>query len=513
MDSKEVVQKDIDDLGISHDDAKDVHIAAERRNVATDKYGHSLTSFDAAVESRLRKKIDWAILPVVAVMYLFCFIDRANLGNAKIVGLQKDLDMTGVYDYNQLASLFYVSYIIFEVPSNLACKWIGPGWFLPFLTLGFGAMSLVFAYVQNLQQACAVRFLLGMFESGVMPGMSYYLSRWYRRSEFTFRVAVFIVMSPTAGAFGGLLASAITSMSNIGALDSWRMIFFVEGLVTMAISVMAFVFLTDRPETARWLTQEEKDLAVARVKSERIAQTVLLDEISYGKIWLGIWNPVVLATGWVFLLEQITVQGLAFFLPTIISTIFPASRGYTVVQQQLLTAPPYIFGAIFTLLIPYLCWKQDKRQKYFIISAPPVMLGFIIYLATNNSTARYVATFMITSTVFGLGALTNAQAAIQTSSDTSRSVALAVNMLFGNVGGLISTWSYIDWDKPQYRIGNSLNLAASTLILISSTLTYIWMHRDNRMRRGRDVDAELSELTDEQIRDLEWKHPAWRWKP
>lgn len=116
------------------------------------------------------------------------------LGNAKIVGLQKDLDMTGVYDYNQLASLFYVSYIIFEVPSNLACKWIGPGWFLPFLTLGFGAMSLVFAYVQNLQQACAVRFLLGMFESGVMPGMSYYLSRWYDTLSQTLAQAANLTM-------------------------------------------------------------------------------------------------------------------------------------------------------------------------------------------------------------------------------------------------------------------------------------------------------------------------------
>ncbi|ETS77989.1 hypothetical protein PFICI_10051 [Pestalotiopsis fici W106-1] len=510
MDSKEVSKEDVSRKG---SEVKDVHSAAERGAVATDKYGHPLTPLDSDEESRLRKKIDWAILPVVAIMYLFCFIDRANLGNAKIVGLQKDLDMTGAYDYNILASLFYVSYIIFEIPSNLACKWIGPGWFLPFLTLGFGAMSLAFAYVQNLQQACAVRFLLGMFESGVMPGMSYYLSRWYRRSEFTFRVAVFIVMSPTAGAFGGLLASAITSMSNIGALDSWRMIFFVEGLVTIAISVMAFVFLTDRPESARWLTKEEKDLAIARVKSERIAQTALLDQFSHRKVWLGIWNPVVLATGWIFLLEQITVQGLAFFLPTIISNIFPASRGYSIVQQQLLTAPPYVFGAIFTLLIPYLGWRQDKRQKFFIISAPPVMLGFIIYLATNNSTARYVATFLIMSTAFGLGALTNAQAAIQTSSDTSRSVALAVNMLFGNVGGLISTWSYIDRDKPDYKIGNSLNLAASSLILIFSTLTYFWMHRDNRERRGRDVDAELSDLTDEQIRDLEWKHPAWRWKP
>lgn len=320
-------------------------------------------------------------------------------------------------------------------------------------------------------------------------------------------------MAPSAGAFGGLLASGITSMTNIGELRTWRMIFFVEGLITIGVALVALVFLTDSPASARWLTQEEKDLAVARVKSERIAQTAVLDKFTYKKVWLGIWNPVVLATSWVFLLDNITVQGLAFFLPTIIAGIFPATRGFTVVQQQLLTVPPYIFGAFFTLLIPYLGWKQDKRQKFFIISAPPVIIGFIIYLATNNFIARYVATFIITSTAFGLGPLTNAQSAIQTSSDTSRSVALAVNMLFGNVGGLIATWSYIDWDKPDYRIGNGLNLSAFTLILISASLTYVWMHRDNKKRESRDVDAELRGLTDDQIEDLEWKHPAWRWKP
>lgn len=87
--------------------------------------------------------------------------------------------MTGAYDYNQLASIFYISYILFEIPSNLACKWMGPGYFIPILTLGFGIASLAFAYVNNLEQGCGVRFVLGMFESGVMPGMSYYLSRWY----------------------------------------------------------------------------------------------------------------------------------------------------------------------------------------------------------------------------------------------------------------------------------------------------------------------------------------------
>lgn len=91
--------------------------------------------------------------------------------------------MTGTYDYNQLLSIFYISYILFEIPSNMACKWMGPGWFLPILALGFGIASIGTAFVQDLPQACGVRFVLGAFESGMMPGTSYYLSRWYRRSE------------------------------------------------------------------------------------------------------------------------------------------------------------------------------------------------------------------------------------------------------------------------------------------------------------------------------------------
>lgn len=87
--------------------------------------------------------------------------------------------MTGTYDYNKLLSTFYISYILFEMPSNLACKWIGPGWFIPFLSLCFGIASVGTAFVNTLPQACGVRFVLGVFESGMMPGISYYLSRWY----------------------------------------------------------------------------------------------------------------------------------------------------------------------------------------------------------------------------------------------------------------------------------------------------------------------------------------------
>jgi sugar phosphate permease len=320
-------------------------------------------------------------------------------------------------------------------------------------------------------------------------------------------------MAPLAGAFGGLLASGIASLSNIGTLTTWRMIFFVEGIITIGLSLIAFVILTDRPQTARWLTQEEKDLAIARIKSERVAQAAVIDTFNRRKLWLGFWNPSVIGTAIVFMLNNITIQGLAFFLPTIVSTIFPKTSGYTVVQQQLLTVPPYIFGAFWTLLFPYLARIKDKRQIYFIISAPPVMIGYIIFLATQNQVARYVATFIIVSTAFSLGPLCNSQAAAQVVSDTSRSVSLAVNMLFGNVGGLVATWSFISWDGPDYHIGNGLNLGTSTAILFISSGVLYWMNRDNARRDTKDIDQELAGLSRDEIENLEWKHPGWRWKP
>lgn len=140
----------------------------------------------------------------------------------------------------------------------------------------------------------------------MLPGIAYYMSRWYRRSELAFRLSLYIVMAPLAGAFGGLLASAILKLPSFGYLTHWRMIFAIEGIITCGISLIAFITLTDRPETARWLSQEEKDLAVARVKSERVGTTEVLDKIDRTKTLRGIFSPVTLATAFIFLLSMFT---------------------------------------------------------------------------------------------------------------------------------------------------------------------------------------------------------------
>jgi MFS family permease len=162
-------------------------------------------------------------------------------GNARLAGFEKDLKLKG-YDYNTVLSVFYISYIIFEIPATICCKVmgtsstlylayhvltkcsnVGPGWFLPLTTFGFGAASIATAFVKTRAQACAVRFVLGIFEAGVMPACAYYLSRWYRRSELTFRLGLWMTMAPLSGAIGGLLASGILKLKNLGSLHGWQM--------------------------------------------------------------------------------------------------------------------------------------------------------------------------------------------------------------------------------------------------------------------------------------------------
>lgn len=440
-------------------------------------------------------------------MYYFQIL-ISLIGNARLAGFEDDLTLVN-YDYNTVLSVFYISYIVFEIPSNIACKWIGPGWWIPSISLGFGIMTICFAFVDTLPQACGVRFLLGLFEAGMLPGIAYYMSRWYRRSELAFRLSLYIVMAPLAGAFGGLLASAILTLDSFGSLTTWRMIFGIEGIITCLLSIIAFFTLTDRPATARWLNPEEKALAIARVKSERVGQTEVLDKLDVTKTLRGIFNPVTLAVSFIFLLDNVTVQGLAFFTPTIVATIYPND---SVVSQQLHTVPPYVVGAFFTVLFPLLSWKFDKRNIFLIIGAPLMMIGYIMFLAGKEAMVRYGATFIIASGAFSFGALCNAHVAANVVSDTARSAAIGTDVMFGNVGGLIATWSFLPMDGPDYPIGNGLNLATSSTILITAILLWLWMKMDNKKRDKRDAKSVLASMNEDQVRDLDWKHPGFRWR-
>lgn len=146
----------------------------------------------------------------------------------------------------------------------------------------------------------------------------------------------------------GLLASGILKLDGIGKVHTWQQIFLIEGIITTAIGIGAYLLMTDRPEVAKWLSQEEKDLAASRIKAEHVGSTTVLDKMNGRAIKQGIFAPTTLVIGFIFLLNNITVQGVAFFTPTIVRTIYPKKSTIT---QQLFTVPPYIVGAFFTVLV------------------------------------------------------------------------------------------------------------------------------------------------------------------
>ena len=172
-----------------------------------------------------------------------------------------------------------------------------------------------------------------------------------------------------------------------------------------------------------------------------------------------------------------------------------------------------LFLALDPVLFPFLSWRFDKRNIFFIISAPLMMVGYIMFLSSTDGQTRYGATFIIASGAYSFGALCNAQVAANVVSDTARSSAIATNVMFGNIGGLISTWSFLPFDGPNYHIGNGLNLATSSTILLCSIGLLFWMWADNKKRAKKDVDGALDGLDQKQIQDLDWRHPGFRWKP
>ncbi|KAL5606530.1 uncharacterized protein BROUX77_003723 [Berkeleyomyces rouxiae] len=423
--------------------------------------------------------------------------------------MDKDLKMKN-YDFNIILTCFCISYSVFQIPSNILCKHFGPGWYIPAITIAFGFLSVCTAWVKTVPQACGVRFLLGIFEAGMFPGIAYYLSRWYRSSELTFRLGLYVVTAPLAGAFGGLFASGILSMDSFGSLHNWRMLFAIEGILTCTVGVVAFFTMTDRPETARWLTAEEKELVNARLMAERLDKTAVLDKMSTSKLIGGMKNPVTISTSLIFLLDNVTVQGIVFFIPTIVRGLYPGS---STVAIQLRTVPPYIAGAVFTLVFSYISWKINRRQVLLILACPLIMVGYAMFLGSTDNQVRYGATFFVCSSTFAFGSLTNSMVSANVVSDTARTSAIALNVMTGNLGGLISTWSYLQSDAPDYPIGNGINMGTSTAMFLLSIFTLWWINTDNKKRDARNLDAELAGRSQEELSKLEWRHPAWRWKP
>lgn len=172
------------------------------------------------------------------------------------------------FQYTIALMVFLIAYALFEVPSNYFLKKLRPSRWIAFLMFSWGVITIGLGGTQSYASVTVVRFLLGVFEAGLFPGLVYYLTFWYRTDERSIRVAAILASATLAGAFGGALAFAVGHMNQIQGLSAWRWLFILEGLPSTMSAVLVFFYLPDYPETARWLSTEEKALAARRLMQE-----------------------------------------------------------------------------------------------------------------------------------------------------------------------------------------------------------------------------------------------------
>ena len=235
-------------------------------------------------------KLDLALIPWLFLLYLASFLDRTNIGNAKIDGLQKGLHMTNS-QYNLTLTIFFISYAAFEPLTQILLKRLRPSIFIPTIMVLWGITMTTMGLVHNFSGLMAVRWFLGVTEAGLFPGINYYLSCWYKRSEFGVRAAIFFSAAAVAGSFGGLLAAAIDTMHGIGGKPGWAWIFILEGLATVVLGLISYFMVHDFPDEARFLSRDDRQRVIRRLKEDQ-QSSAEHEEFKMEYFWasLGDWK-------------------------------------------------------------------------------------------------------------------------------------------------------------------------------------------------------------------------------
>ncbi|KAK7056452.1 hypothetical protein VNI00_003007 [Paramarasmius palmivorus] len=394
------------------------------------------TIIDPVAEKRLLRKLDWRLIPLFTLIYCTNFVDRTAIGNAKIAGIEKDLNMTG-FDYNVALTVFYIFYIVAEVPSNLALKHFGSVW-LAGTVVTFGATAIGTAFVTTYGGLIVSRVFLGMAEGG------------------TLRVGP----EPINASIHDLKSSI--------------------GIITCGIGLICFFILPDDPRRTRMLNEEERALAIARIDADQAVETKGIKEKTSLKLILRSFSFTTTTCAIMYMLINISFQGLSLFMPTVVATL----GNYTVVESQLRTVPPYLLGAVWAIFCAYCSFRLKRRALFILISTLLMVAGYAIAVGTKNSKARYAACFLSITGGSNAGPMVLAWGTGNAAPDTIKAVATALIPGIGTLGAVIAVWTYLPTDAPDYHKGNSLNLATSsfTCVLVIFAVTYIRLENAKRER-------------------------------
>ncbi|OAQ97295.1 hypothetical protein LLEC1_00064 [Akanthomyces lecanii] len=449
-------------------------------------------------ESKLLRKIDRHLLPAVGILYLLSFLDRSNVGNARIEGMLNDLRITG-NQYLTGLTVYFIGYVLFEIPCNIVLKRTTPRIWLPTLTVAWGVVATLLGVVSNLTGFLVARFFLGAAESGLFPGVVYYFSMWYRRGERQYRISLFFGAASLAGAFGGILAYGIGKMKGIVWENGWRWIFILEGIATVLVAIAAYWFIENYPATSRFLTKFEREFIQTRLAADSDATT---DEaFAWSAVGAALRDPNCWLYGLGFHTMSLPLYTLSLFMASgasynaCIFLIRLLTHGYTAAVAQLLTIPPYVLAFATTLTVAVVSEKTGQRAFFIAGSSIFAAIGYAILLSNTDPVSRpgvsYAGTFFAAAGIYPACALVLSWPALNVSGQTKRATANAMQISIGNLGAVLGTQLYRANDGPRFVVGHSLALA---YLLANAVVVLLLRWRLKRQNSDREAVAE--EVTD-----------------
>ncbi|CAK7199872.1 hypothetical protein SEUCBS139899_002558 [Sporothrix eucalyptigena] len=496
-----------EDIKMTADDA--VSSAEGQVHTAYDCMPQSLVGLSDNEREQLNKKLvrklDYAILPIVGVLYILNYIDRQNLGAAKLQGITTDLKITTT-QFATAVSILFVGYLPFQIPSNLLITKISrPGMYICVAVAIWGSISAATAAVNTYSQLLGVRVILGVVEAVFFPGAVYYLSAWYTKRELGKRFSALYIAQQVGNAFGGLFAAAVLQLNGHRGIAGWRWLFIIEGSATVFIGVICAFFMPEFPHNSRMLSPSERDLAVWRIESEAGAAEGSEEGTVLNGFIKALSDPKLLLMIFCNMLSQ--AQGsIANYFPTLVDSL-----GYNSTISLLLTAPPYILaGIVYYCLMFY----SDRKNTVYIPIVTLICIAIVMYiipLTTTNVGARYFSIMILPFASVGPQLLLYKTINLHLARPVSkRAVASA---LVNAIGGTSNIWaSYLYYQGPHFYAAFGTLMGCAVLFIATITF-YRWLVlRDNKFMDSGDeqliAKAMKRGVTEEMIQ-LNWRYEMY----
>lgn len=439
-------------------------------------------SYTEAEERKVLRKLDLNVVSYVSSLYLLAFLDRGNIGNANTAGMSEDLGISD-HQYQWFLTIFYISYIIFEF-CVLLWKIFPPRYYAPTMVISWGIVSTCCAAVVNWSGMMALRFFLGLFEAAFGPGVPYYLTFFYYRHEIAWRIGIFMSVAPIASAFSGALAYGITKHEL--AIESWRVLFLVEGLPTVFVGIIGYFCLPNGPKECYFLNEHEKNILISRM-AKQIGKTERSHKMNWSENAKAIIDPKNLFPMCMYFGINVSFASLPVFLPAILK-----GMGYSSIDAQGLTAPPYIFTAIMDLLAAWFSDKIMQRGLCITALASTSAAGFLILALCSVTGVKYFAVFLAAGGIFPCVALTLSWLSNNQGSESKRGIGIVITMLIGQCGPVLGTRIFPESEAPYYQKGFYISFAMSAMVAFCSICLRIYL-----MFQNRKLDEKHGKIQDQ----------------